>query len=164
MNITDEQSGKTKVTDPVVRGNFLPENPTQFDYLHAIRAIASRIGNKPIFDLADAGMNLVDAEATCSSSSDTPETNAATLRATDIEGGGEFDAVHVQVAKRLERERNAARPSHATACSAYEQAFKCWCFLGGRGTLVPESRTQFEEGLPIQVEPQDLIAFFEHNA
>jgi hypothetical protein len=29
--------------------------------------------------------------------------------------------------------------------------------------LVPESRTQFEEGLPIQVEPQDLIAFFEHN-
>jgi hypothetical protein len=50
-----------------------------------------------------------DAEATCSSSSDTPETDAATLRATDIEGGGEFDAVHVQVAKRLERERNAAR-------------------------------------------------------
>ena len=113
MNITDEQSGKTEVTDPVVRGNFLPENPTQFDYLHAIRAIASRIGNKQIFDLADAGMNLVDAEATC---------------------------------------------------SAYEQAFECWCFLGGRGTLVPESRTQFEEGLPIQVEPQDLIAFFEHNA
>jgi hypothetical protein len=30
--------------------------------------------------------------------------------------------------------------------------------------LVPESRTQFEEGLPIQVEPQDLIAFFEQNA
>jgi hypothetical protein len=95
---------------------------------------------------------------------DTPETDAATLRATDIEGGGEFYAVHVQVAKRLERERNAARPSHATACSAYEKAFECWCFLGGRGTLVPESRTQFEEGLPIQVEPQDLIAFFEHNA
>lgn len=43
---------------------------------------------------------------TCSPSSDTPETDAATLRATDIEGGGEFDAVHVQVAKRLERERN----------------------------------------------------------
>jgi hypothetical protein len=51
-----------------------------------------------------------------------------------------------------------------TACSAYEQAFECWCFLGGRGTLVPESRTQFEKGLPIQVEPQDLIAFFEQNA
>ena len=55
-------------------------------------------------------------------------------------------------------------PSHATSRSAYEQAFECWCFLGGRGTLVPESRTQFEEGLPIQVEPQDLIAFFEQNA
>lgn len=27
--------------DPVVRGNFLPDNPTQFDYLHAIRAIAT---------------------------------------------------------------------------------------------------------------------------
>jgi hypothetical protein len=63
-------------------------------------------------------------------------------------------------AERLER----LYLSDATACSAYEQAFECWCFLGGRGTLVPESRTQFEEGLPIQVEPQDLIAFFEHNA
>jgi hypothetical protein len=103
----------------VARGNFLPDNPTQFDYLHAIRAIASRIGNKQIFDLADAGMNLADAEATCSSSSDTPETDAATLRATDIEGGGEFDAVHVQVAKRLERERDKAR----TAARKLRDAF-----------------------------------------
>jgi hypothetical protein len=119
MNITDEQSGKTKVTDPVVRGNFLPDNLTQFDYLHAIRAIASRIGNKQIFDLADAGMNLADAEATYSPSSDTPETDAATLRATDIEGGGEFDAVHVQVSKRLERERDKAR----TAARKLRDAF-----------------------------------------
>jgi hypothetical protein len=63
-------------------------------------------------------------------------------------------------AERLER----LYISDATACLAYEQAFECWCFLSGRGTLVPESRTQFEEGLPIQVEPQDLIAFFEQNA
>ncbi len=40
-----------------IRGNFLPENPTHFDYLHAIRAVASRAGLKQIFDLADAGMN-----------------------------------------------------------------------------------------------------------
>ena len=40
---------------------------------------------------------------------DTPETDDATLRAIDIEGFGEFDAVHVQVAKRLERERDEAR-------------------------------------------------------
>lgn len=34
----------------------------------------------------------------------TTETDAATLRAIDIEGGGEFDAVHV--AKRMEHELN----------------------------------------------------------
>jgi hypothetical protein len=39
----------------------LGEDPTRFDYLHAIRAVASRSGNKEIFDLADAGM-LVPAE------------------------------------------------------------------------------------------------------
>ena len=38
--------------------------------------------------------------------SDTPETDKHTLRALDIEGGGHFDAVHVQVSKRLERQRN----------------------------------------------------------
>ena len=38
--------------------------------------------------------------------SDTPETDAAKLRAIDIDGGGEFDAVHIQVPTRLERERN----------------------------------------------------------
>jgi hypothetical protein len=36
----------------------------------------------------------------------TPETDENTLRAIDIDGGGEFDAVHAQVSKRLERERN----------------------------------------------------------
>jgi hypothetical protein len=36
--------------------SLLPDNPTQFDYLHAIRAVSSRGGNKDIFDLADAGM------------------------------------------------------------------------------------------------------------
>ena len=35
---------------------------------------------------------------------DTPRTDDATLRAIDIEGGGEFQAVHIQVSKRLERE------------------------------------------------------------
>ena len=38
---------------------LLPDNPTQFDYLHAIRALAARSGDKQIFDLADAGMNPV---------------------------------------------------------------------------------------------------------
>lgn len=36
----------------------------------------------------------------------TPETDDATLIALDIECGGKFEAVHVQVSKRLERERN----------------------------------------------------------
>ena len=39
---------------------LLPTNPTAFDYFHAIRAVASRTGQKLIFDLADAGMNLDD--------------------------------------------------------------------------------------------------------
>ena len=48
---------------------LLPENPTQFDYLHAIRAVASRIPAdfrdvglvKQILDLANDGMNLATA-------------------------------------------------------------------------------------------------------
>ena len=39
----------------------------------------------------------------------TPETDDATLIANDIEHGGNFNAVHVQVSKRLERERDEAR-------------------------------------------------------
>ena len=46
------------LAQPKIPGTFLPENPTPFDYLHAIRAVASRCGNTQIFDLADAGMNL----------------------------------------------------------------------------------------------------------
>ena len=37
---------------------ILHDNPTQFDYLHAIRALASRLGYREIFDLADKGMNV----------------------------------------------------------------------------------------------------------
>lgn len=40
--------------------DLLPENPTRFDYLHAIRALASRLSLKEFFDLADAGMNTGD--------------------------------------------------------------------------------------------------------
>ena len=40
--------------------HLLPDNPNQFDYLHAIRAIASRSGDKKIFDLADAAMQMGD--------------------------------------------------------------------------------------------------------
>lgn len=37
---------------------LLPDNPTQFDYLHAIRAAASRGGSlSRIYQLADEGMN-----------------------------------------------------------------------------------------------------------
>ena len=41
---------------------LLPDNPTQFDYLHAIRAVASRSSNKEIFDLADAGMQTATSD------------------------------------------------------------------------------------------------------
>jgi len=41
--------------------------------------------------------------------SSTLETDEATLRAIDIDGGGQFNAVHVQVSSRLERERDEAR-------------------------------------------------------
>ena len=57
--------------------------------------------------------------AACSPSSETPETDEATLNAIDIDGGGEFDAVHVQVAKRLERERDAA----VSVLSAIEEIY-----------------------------------------
>ena len=40
--------------------------------------------------------------------SDTPRTDGASLRAYDIEGIGEFQAVHVQVSRQLERELAAA--------------------------------------------------------
>jgi hypothetical protein len=51
-------AGTSGSCSAVVHGKFLPDNPTQFDYLHAIRAVASRIGKKQIFDLADEAMNL----------------------------------------------------------------------------------------------------------
>jgi hypothetical protein len=54
-------AGTSGSCSAVVHGKFLPDNPTQFDYLHAIRAVASRIGNKQIFDLADEAMNLPNA-------------------------------------------------------------------------------------------------------
>ena len=41
----------------------------------------------------------------------TPETDDATLIALDIECGGKFEAVHVQVSKRLERERDRYQES-----------------------------------------------------
>ena len=56
----------------------------------------------------------------------TPETDDATLVALDIEGGGKFEAVHVQVSKRLERERDMLKKhisimdiSHKTANDEY---------------------------------------------
>lgn len=61
--------------------------------------------------------------APCSPSSETPETDKATLNAIDIDGGGEFDAVHVQVAKRLERERDAA----VSVLSAIEEIYTDGC-------------------------------------
>lgn len=51
-------------TAPAAGTDLLPENPTQFDYLHAIRAVASRAGSTPaigqIFALATEAMNLPD--------------------------------------------------------------------------------------------------------
>ena len=45
----------------------------------------------------------------------TPETDDATLIALDIECGGKFEAVHVQVSKRLERERDVAQKAMGDA-------------------------------------------------
>lgn len=36
----------------------LPPNPSRFDYLHAIRALASRTGQTEILDLADKAMDM----------------------------------------------------------------------------------------------------------
>lgn len=55
------ESTHPESTPDIVHGKFLPDNPNQFDYLHAIRAIASRTSNKQIFDLADAAMNPANA-------------------------------------------------------------------------------------------------------
>lgn len=44
--------------EKIKKMNLLPENPTQFDYLHAIRAVAARHGDFRVIEiLADAGMN-----------------------------------------------------------------------------------------------------------
>ena len=75
---------------------------------------------------------------------DTPETDEATLRAIDIEGGGEFDAVHVQVSKRLERERDGARKDADTWKASHDNqvALKAMLMerpdLGDRASRIAE--------------------------
>lgn len=61
----------------------------------------------------------------------------------------------------MNQNQDSGKVLDGPACSAYEQAFNCWCFLSGKGTKVSKFRTEFEDELPIHVEPQDLISFFE---
>jgi len=65
---------------------------------------------------------------------DTPRTDEATLRAIDIEGGGEFQAVHIQVSKQLERELTTAR-----------EKLSEWSILNGWGGT-PEIINDFIKG------------------
>jgi hypothetical protein len=81
--------------------NLLPPNPTPFDYFHAIRALASREGNKAIFDLADAAMNLPEPKG------QTPETDAAWKWANKCDEWDEV--VSAKFARNLERQRDEAR-------------------------------------------------------
>jgi len=61
---------------------------------------------------------------------DTPETDEATLKAEDIVGGGMFDAVHSQVSKRLERERNSLRNELASGVhSCHDQCTRPVCII-----------------------------------
>lgn len=46
--------------------------------------------------------------STVITSTDTPETDGCTLLAIDIDFGGNFEAVHAQVSRNLERQRNKA--------------------------------------------------------
>lgn len=44
------------------KSDLLPENPSPFDYFHAIRAAAARnLDHKLIYELADEGMNIASA-------------------------------------------------------------------------------------------------------
>ena len=74
----------------------------------------------------------------------TPITDEATLLATDIEQGGTFNAVHVQVAQRLERELTAAREELAE-----------WSILNGWGGT-PEIINEFIKG-------QQTRIYYERN-
>ena len=86
--------------------NLLPLNPTPFDYFHAIRALASREGNKAIFDLADAAMNLPEPKG------GTPETDDEAIRhCANWANHGDHvrEIVFADFARNLERQRDEAR-------------------------------------------------------
>lgn len=61
-----------------------------------------------------------------SATNDTPETDSATLIAEDIECGGRFEAVHVKVSKRLERQRNELLEALKVILKDYKDAYIEW--------------------------------------
>ncbi len=67
----------------------------------------------------------------------TPRTDEATLLATDIEQGGNFNAVHVQVAQRLERELTAVTEQRDKLAEALEKA---------KAVYTPSSGGEYQTG------------------
>lgn len=53
---------------------------------------------------------------------ETPETDSHALRAQDIEGGGNFEAVHANISRRLERQRDEAREHAANVEASLKMA------------------------------------------
>lgn len=94
------------MSDPTIKQVFLPEHPTQFDYLHAIRALASRAGQTEILELADKAMNMDEVDG------ETPETDA---HVKEING---CQLVLANTAKKFERQRNKARAQRDALAAA----------------------------------------------
>lgn len=92
------------MSDPTTKQTLLPANPTQFDYLHAIRAVASRTGQNEILGLADRAMNMLEGG--------TPETDA---HIKEING---YQLVLANTAKKFERQRNKARAQRDALAAA----------------------------------------------
>lgn len=73
--------------------------------------------------------------------SDTPRTDAAMVRADDIECGGTFDAVHIQVSRNLERElAEVTKQRDELALCAIELASYA-------NESLPQNQPEFLEGL-----------------
>lgn len=138
MNTKEDQA-----TPPAIPGWLIPENPTRFDYLHAIRAIASRSGADEIYHLADAAMQMGDAAqltqcGTCDGSGDVHRPDGEYLgecgcktaaRPTPITTGARrrcLDAalpkwvVPVEVSEEIERQL----AEKTEECAGWEQQFR----------------------------------------
>ena len=101
----------------------------------------------------------------------TPETDDATLVALDIECGGKFEAVHVQVSKRLERERDEWKAKYIQqnkdlGCEMMDPNGTIWDYAKKVQRERDEAREyadKLAQGLPDGMLPKDVDMLREAN-